>query len=138
MPCGFGDGTNGIGMDEIQDLLDADFEAARAQDVEALLRLRTDDSVSIFMGEPQLVGKDAIRAAWQVHSEFDATFTDRSVEEVVVAGDWAFARYTLNYSETPKSGGEVISCKGRVVCVLRQEPDGTWRIHWEMVNSRDP
>ena len=124
-------------MDGIQELLDADFEAGNAQDVEALLNLRTEDAVSIFMGDPELVGKDAIRAAWQVHSEFDASYTDRLVEEIRIAGDWAFVRYTFNYTERPKSGGESLSCKCRVIWVAKQQTDGKWKIHWEMVNASD-
>ncbi len=124
-------------MDAIEKLLEDDFEAGNAGDVEALLRLRTEDSVSIFLGEPELVGKDAIRAAWNQDTDFVAEYTDRSVEEIRIAGDWAFVRFTFAYTERPVDGGESSSRNCRVMWVIHQQRDATWKIHWEMVNSSD-
>ena len=124
-------------MEEIQKLIEDEFAAGNAGDNEALLDLRTDDAVEIFPGVPPLVGKDAIRASWNQVTDVVEQYTDRSVNEINLAGDWAFIRFSFTHTVTSVAGGEseVSACQG--LWVIRRQPDGSWKIHWEMVNSSE-
>jgi len=125
-------------MDAIQKLIKDDFAAGDAGDIEALLELRTDDAVEIFSGALPLIGKDAIRTEWnQQITDVTEQFKERTIEEIRLAGDWAFVRYSFIYTVTPWAGGESIDSNCNAVLVIRRQPDDLWKIHWEMVNSSD-
>jgi uncharacterized protein (TIGR02246 family) len=125
-------------MDAIEKLIEDEFKAANAGDNEALLNLRTADAVEIFPGSSPLVGKEAIRAAWNQVADISEQFTDRSVEEINLAGDWASIRFSFTHTVTQVVGGEsrVSHCQG--LWVIRRQSDSSWKIHWEMTNSSDP
>jgi len=122
-------------MDTIQRLIEDEFAAGNAGDTDALLSLRTDDAVEMFPGEPTLVGKDAIRSAWSQETGLTEEFTDRSVDDIQLAGEYAFVRISFTHTATSINGGDanVSRCKG--LWVIRRQPDDSWKIHWEIVNS---
>ena len=124
-------------MNLIEQLIEDDFVAGNAGDVEALLNLRTDDAVEIFPGMPPLVGQDAIRAAWNQEVGVLEQFVDRSIEDIKVAGEWAFIRFSFTHVITAEEGGAPSTARNQGLWVIRQQPDGSWKIHWEMVNSSD-
>ena len=124
-------------MNLIEQFIEDEFVAGNAGDVEALLNLRTDDAVEMFPGMPPLVGQDAIRAAWSKTAGTLEQFVDRSIDDIKVAGEWAFIRFSFTHIVTPESGGEPSSTICQGLWVIRQQPDGSWKIHWEMVNSRE-
>lgn len=124
-------------MDAVEKLIEAEFSAANAGDNEALLNLRTDDAVEIFPGSPPLVGKKQIRAEWDQPSDITEQFTDRSIEEINLAGDWGCIRFSFTHTITAVAGGEasISHCQG--LWVIQRQPDNSWKIHWEMTNSSD-
>ncbi len=118
-------------------LLEEEFAAANAGDVEALLGLRTAEVVEILPGEPPLVGKDAIRAAWSQEADASEQFTNRSIRDTRLAGDWAFTHFSFTQTSTPVTGGHPVvrNCQG--LCILRRQTDGSWKIYWEMASVSD-
>ena len=48
--------------------------------------------------------------------------------EVVVLGDWAFARSRVSGSVTPRSGGDAIPVDLKELVLYRRQPDGGWKI----------
>jgi uncharacterized protein (TIGR02246 family) len=124
-------------MNLIEQLIEDEFAAGNAGDVEALVNLRTADAVEIFPGAPPLVGTDAIRAAWSQDAGIIEQYTDRSIEEINVVGDWAFIRFSFTHVVTPVAAGESSTGDSQGLWVLKQQSDGSWKIHWEMVNSSD-
>ena len=101
--------------------------AINAGDVDALAALATDDIVWMPQDKPTSIGKEAFRLYWVVLLEqfvFDRTL---SHDEVIVAGDWAIHRSTLEGTLTPKSGGESMSQSSKAIDILRRQPDGSWK-----------
>ena len=125
-------------VDAIVKLLEEEFAAANAGDVEALLDLRTDEAVEMLPGDQPLIGKDAIRKAWNQESEIIEQYKNLSIEEINLVGDWAFTRFSYTHSLTPVSGGDPIIQNGQGLLIAQRQPDSSWKIHWEMVNSGEP
>jgi ketosteroid isomerase-like protein len=122
-------------MNLIEQMIEDEFAAGNARDIEALLDLRTADAVEMFPGVPPLVGQDAIREAWSQESGITEQFTDRSIDDIKVAGEYAFVRFSFTHTVTPVASGKAraVVCQG--MWVLHQQPNSSWKIHWEMVNS---
>ncbi len=101
--------------------------ALNAADVETLVELRTNDAVVLKPGGAPERGKDEIRtnlealfARWRVNES-------RTVEEVQIAGDWAFVWGFYEVVLTPIGEGEPVQEKGKYIDILRLESDGEWR-----------
>ena len=124
-------------MGVIEKLLEEEFAAANAGDTEALLDLRTDEIVEMLPGEPPLIGKDEIRIAWNQETDIIEHFKNPSIEDIEFVGDWAFARFSYTQTLTPVTGGDAIVRKGQGLLILQRQPDSSWKIHWEMVNTRE-
>ena len=54
--------------------------------------------------------------------------------EVVILGDWAFARSQVRGTATPRAGGDTIDVDVKQLVLYRRQPDGTWRIA-RMINN---
>ena len=115
------------------------YEAAySAGDAEALVALHTDDAIRMPPNAPSLIGKEAIRVAYQ--ATFDQ-FTGKitlSLKEVEFAGDWAFVRGASAVTLTPKAGGEPLQDEGKYLSIRKRQPDGSWKIFWTNWNSNNP
>lgn len=61
-------------------------------------------------------------------SKFD--YTDFAIDnmDLEVNGDLAFARGTYAASPVVKSGGDPVAIQGKYMTILRQKPDGSWKI----------
>ena len=125
-------------VDAIEKLLEEEFAAANAGDIEALLGLRTEDAVEILPGDQPLIGKDAIRAAWNQEAEFVEQYKNLSIEEIELVGDWAFTRISFTQSSKPVIGGDPIVQNGQGLLIVQRQPDSSWKIHWEMANYSEP
>ena len=54
--------------------------------------------------------------------------------EVVILGDWAFARSQVRGTATPRAGGDTSEVDVKQLVLYRRQPDGTWRIA-RMINN---
>ena len=112
--------------------------AINAGDVDALVALATDDIVWMPQDKATSIGKEAFRLYWAGLLEqfvFDRTL---SHDEVIVAGDWAIHRSTLEGTMTPKFGGEPMSHSAKAIDILRRQPDGSWRHARIIFNGNSP
>jgi ketosteroid isomerase-like protein len=92
----------------------------------------------MYAGEPAAIGKEAIRARQQAFRD-QATFEEtRSVDEVVVSGDWAFVRWTGTGTVTPKDGGEPGEFNRKGITIFQRQPDNSWKIARVIWNSNLP
>ena len=117
---------------EIEKLRKHDVDATLSRDTAALAEQWTDDAVRIGQGQQDDMGKDAIRAT---DDRFKAATPELRVlsyvpeyKELTVTDDgWAFEwRYfTASYIESP--GGEEKRVRGKLLAVLRKQPDGSWK-----------
>jgi len=112
--------------------------ALSAGDAAAVTAVFADNGVMVPPERGAMTGKEAIR--WglrQAFGLFTAKITGESLE-VEVAGDWAFARRTYTMTLTAKTGGEQMDVVANWLDILKRQPDGSWKVHLETVNSDRP
>jgi ketosteroid isomerase-like protein len=102
--------------------------AINSNDVDTLLADLTDDIVYQSPGEPEIVGKTAVRK-W-LAEYFGATRTQWQKTSIgfVVNGEWAFERYTYKSNDTDKKTGAVTTDTGKGINIFRRSSDGRWRV----------
>jgi uncharacterized protein (TIGR02246 family) len=109
----------------IRNLIETWMTATRAGDHAKVLSLMTDDVVFLVPGQAPF-GKEAFAVNSQALK--DARIDGKSdVQEIIVAGDWAFCRTHLVVAMTPPNG-EVTRRSGHTLTILRKERDGQWRV----------
>jgi ketosteroid isomerase-like protein len=105
---------------------------------EEWMSLLSDDIVWMVPDQDALVGKDAV---WgRVESLFSDLTMEHvtGVDEVRVAGDWAYVRGTYAFRVTPKAGGETIEEVGKSVLILEREAGSSWHIARNIWNANYP
>ncbi len=127
----------------IRELHDADVAGVLAGDMDALLALWSDDPMALPPEGEILVGREAIAA---MLGAFEGT-ADRPWEtveysqdfnEVMVNGDYAWDLGTVRTRMVHKATGRELTLDGKLLRILKRQPDGTWRVHRSAWNSRAP
>jgi len=109
-----------------------------AGDAEGCVSHWIDDGVLMPPNEPSVVGKEALFPWYQSafeHVKLDFTI---SYEQIDVAGDWGFARGKYKGYIIPKPEGEPIPDKGKLLEILKRQPDGSWKFACHMYSSNNP
>lgn len=124
--------TRAQDMAEIEKAHRRDIDATLSRDTAALTELWTDDAVRLGQGESDDIGKEAIRAT---NERFKAATPELrvlsyvpEVKDLTVTDDgWAFEwRYfTASIVESP--GGEEKRVRGKVLLIMKRQPDGSWK-----------
>jgi ketosteroid isomerase-like protein len=112
--------------------------AINSNDVETLMASLTDDIVYQAPGEPEVVGKAAVRK-W-VGAYFGAYRTkwEKTSIGFTVSGDWAFERYTYRSTDTNKKTGIMTTDVGKGINIYRRGADGKWRVAIDGWSSDKP
>jgi uncharacterized protein (TIGR02246 family) len=105
------------------------FDAMNHSNIEAALRLYTDDPVLLPFLVPSVVGTDAVR------KEYETTFRDlrfqvhTSIQELVqMSPNWAYVRTDSAGTVTPTKTGKGAPSTFHELFLLRKTSDGSWRI----------
>jgi len=107
-------------------------DAFRRRDIDAVLRLLTDDYVLLRPGAPRLAA-DAIRLALvAAFAAFDIEMAFER-EERVVSGDLAFEQGWDVQTVRPRAGGDARTQRQHVAVLLKRGTDGVWRFARGMV-----
>lgn len=107
----------------IRELIDTWMAASAAGDLPKVLSLMADDVVFLVPGKEPF-GKEAFAAN-------SAAMKDTRVEgkseihELVIAGEWAWARTHLRVAITPP-GGKPMRRSGYTLTLFRKKPNGSW------------
>jgi uncharacterized protein (TIGR02246 family) len=110
--------------------------AFKKRDAVALANLFTEDCVRMPNGAPTTIGRQALEAAYRKEfadiwkTKFDASI---KTDEVVVSGEYAFARGTDTL--TQEENGKVVQETGKWMATYRRQPDGSWKYFWSTYNS---
>jgi uncharacterized protein (TIGR02246 family) len=126
---------------DVQAIKDANAEwdkAWNAGDAEALASLYTADAIAMAPNQPAGVGRDTMREA---NRKYFDQFRDENrsvVDGVRVSGDLAVARGTQETRATVKASGHSFQDKSKWISSYQRQPDGSWKILWEMYNSDLP
>ena len=114
--------------DAIRELVSTWQHATAAGDLSRLLSLMAEDVVFLTAGQPPMRGRDAFAAGFQAlirHHRIDAT---SEIQEVLVAGNWAYCWNRLAVTVTPLEAGPQARRAGDALTILRKNPDATWVI----------
>jgi uncharacterized protein (TIGR02246 family) len=113
-------------------------DAWNAGDIDALLAFYTSDAVLMGPNEPAVTGREAMRARFRSYFDIYDDETKSSLEDVRVSGDLAVVRGIYTDVSRPRTGGAPASEKGKWIGAYQRQPDGSWRIFWEMTSSDLP
>jgi uncharacterized protein (TIGR02246 family) len=107
-----------------------------AGDTERYLTLITDDAVLMPPNGPAVSGKEAV-GSWNRAMSSHVRITEyvSRDDEVVVAGDWAFRRATVDWTITPSAGGSPIRDTGKYIIIYRRQRDGSWKVARDIWSS---
>ena len=110
----------------IREVIATWMRASAAGDIDRVLSLMAEDVVFLVPGQPPMRGRakfaEASRSmAGQIRFEGKS-----DIQEIHVAGDYAFCWSQLAVTATPVGGGDPMRRAGPVLSVFRREPDGRW------------
>ncbi len=125
----------------IQALVQAWGAAAEAGDVAGMLAKYSDNIVQMPPDAPANRGKQAVEEYYRRGFELfsvEVTWPVEGTEEIIVADGWAF--HVSEYIQwfTPKAGGEKNEVRGKIIEILQQQPNGSWKFAREIWNRNSP
>ena len=116
----------------------AHIAALNEGDVHAWVAAFTNDGVQMPPNAPANLGRESIRAWSQAFlASFRVEFA-LAVDEVQVAGGWAFERGMYTITLTPKAGGEPMEDIGKYLTLYQRQPGGAWGMARDIWNSNHP
>ncbi len=104
-------------------------QAAEAKDLDKCMSFYVDDPILIVPGEPAVVGKDAVRKAFQGFLGASALKLETSglIIDVAQSGDLAFERGSYANTITDAKG-KTTTETGTLALVWKKQADGAWKI----------
>jgi uncharacterized protein (TIGR02246 family) len=123
-------------LNHLQSLVDS---AIIAGDTKRYLELIAEDAVLMPPNGPPVSGREAIGSWNRAISRQFRIQEYRSVDdEVVVAGDWAFRRASIDWTVAPLDGGRPVRDSGKYIIIYRRQNDRSWRVARDMWSSNTP
>ena len=123
----------------IEALNQHDVKATLAMDTDAIISQWTDDFVVLHAAGPILRGQSANAAAAKQSMEQMKAFIpidyNLDVQEITVAGDYAFEWGTYRGSARSLTGSENVNYVGKFMRILQRQPDGSWKMHRTMATT---
>ncbi|HKY06820.1 MAG TPA: SgcJ/EcaC family oxidoreductase [Candidatus Binatia bacterium] len=95
-------------------------------ELDRVLDLMADDVVFLIAGQPPMRGKDAFAAASQTAAGRFHIDGRAEIQEITIAGNYAYCWNQLSVTVTPMQGGSASKRAGHTLSVFRKEPDGRW------------
>ena len=109
----------------IRELVQAWMDATRAGDTATVLSLMADDVVFLVPGREPF-GKAAFEQGIRAQSQVKIDPVS-DVQEIHMAGDWAWMRNRLRVTMTPPGGKPVVR-SGHTLTILRKDFAGRWTV----------
>jgi len=118
----------------IEKLLFSYRDALNTSDVNKVLPLYTNDGVFMPSNAPSAIGQEQVKAAYEfVFSQIQLNI-EFYVDEIVVNGDYAFARTTSKGTTLIHANKQTVAEENRELFVL-QKANGQWKIGRYMFNK---
>jgi uncharacterized protein (TIGR02246 family) len=111
---------------QIHDLIVTWMRASAEGDLEQILNLLAEDVVFLLPGQPPMRGRDDFAAASRSMTGQMRIEGKPDIQEIHIAGDYAFCWNYLSVTVTPLQGGSPMHRAGHVLSVFRKELDGRW------------
>jgi uncharacterized protein (TIGR02246 family) len=116
------------GEQQIRESILTWISATAEGDLDRVLGLMAEDVVFLSAGQPPLRGRDAFESASRSMAGKMRFEGQPDIQEIHVAGDYAFCWTRLHVTATPRDEGLPIRRAGDVFSVFRKEQDGRWRL----------
>lgn len=118
----------------IEKLLFSYRDALNSSDVNKVLPLYTNDGVFMPSNAPSAIGQEQVKVSYEfVFSQIQLNI-EFYIDEIVVNGDYAFARTTSKGKTLIRANGETVPEENRELFVL-QKTNGQWKISRYMFNK---
>jgi uncharacterized protein (TIGR02246 family) len=118
----------------IEKLLFSYRDALNASDVHKVLPLYANDGVFMPSNAPSAIGQEQVKASYEyVFSQIQLKI-EFYIDEIVVNGDYAFARTTSKGTTLIHANGQTVAEENRELFVL-QKTNGQWKISRYMFNK---
>ena len=125
--------------DPIAGISQAQLEAIKAGDVDALMKDLEDDVVFMPPADMTLYGRQEVEEWWRDYFEYFSIVNIENTERSVgVVGDCAVERTAYSVKLVPKKGGAPIYDDARFLDVWRRQSDGSWKLWQRIWNSVKP
>src|SRR6266849_6491911 len=125
----------------IRKTVDRFIQAYNAGDLDRIQDIFHDDLIDMSAGASTRSGEAArqyfLSRVTEAHAKFKPTL-EVTLEEITVAGDWAYGRGHLVVTLVPKRGGETTYIRQRFLEIWRRDSRGNWKLSRIMDNSEQP
>jgi uncharacterized protein (TIGR02246 family) len=112
--------------------------AATAGDGNAIAALYAPDATLLPSNEKVVKG-EAVKKYWVDFTNSFSGPTEMSTTAVEGRGDLAYLVGTIRQTLTPKKAGvKPLSYEGKYVTVVKKQPDGSWKIIYDIWNENGP
>lgn len=112
-------------------------EAINSNDADRILTLLNDDIVFQVPGEPELIGKEAVREwAAEFFASFEAQW-DKTEHALEQSGDLAVSRYTYTALYRSREDGSENGEVGKGTCFYHREASGEWLLMIDSWSTHD-
>ncbi|MDX2190895.1 MAG: SgcJ/EcaC family oxidoreductase [Bacteroidota bacterium] len=118
----------------IEKLLFSYRNALNASDVNKVLPLYTKDGVFMPSNAPSAIGQEQIKGSYEFVFKTIQLNIEFFIDEIVVNGDYAFARTTSKGTTLIHANGQTVPEENRELFVL-QKTNGQWKISRYMFNK---
>ncbi len=130
-----GDRDDSADQAAIRELIRRTADANNAADTLGWVGLFEESAVYMPPGMAEVTGREAlVEVAAAGFGPYAAT-VEITPDEIVVLGDWAFARSHVTGSVTPRAGGDPLPVDVKQLVVYHRQSDGTWKIARLILNS---
>ncbi len=118
----------------IEKLLFSYRDALNVSDVNKVLPLYTADGVFMPSNAPSAIGQEQVKASYEFVFKTIQLKIDFFIDEIVINGDYAFARTTSKGTTLIHANGQTVPEENRELFVL-QKISGQWKISRYMFNK---
>jgi len=102
---------------------------------DAYVSMHTEDAVLMIPGMPEVIGSKKIHSfVLDFFQDYKFEFPEWKSEEIVVAGDWAFHRFSGIAVIIPKNGDDSIRLDRKYLDIYRKQPNGEWKVARHIFN----
>ena len=119
---------------KIKNVLFSYRDALNASDVSKVLSLYTEDGIFMPSGAPTAIGTEQVKGTYEFVFSNIRLSIEFYIDEIIVNGDYAFARTTSKGSTLIHATGETVPEENRELFVLQKE-NGSWKIDRYMFNK---
>jgi uncharacterized protein (TIGR02246 family) len=110
----------------IRDLISNWQELSAKGDLSQILNLMDEDVVFLVPGRPPMRGRDEFAAGFRQVVEKFRLESISDIQEIHVAGDWAYAWTHLAVTMTPLAEGSPVRRSGYTLTIFRKNERGSW------------